>query len=121
MLKHNYEIAQPWNRRGGQEARVQGSLQVGLPGTPQLKSVPSGLCALVPQDVYKAPGSETQPQVEKEYVLPDLYREKSPTGISDWSVLIQMRTSNPHSSIRPKIAVLIGQKRIALIGQRKCT
>ena len=49
----------------------------------------------------------------------ELYREKFPLLVPDWSILMQMRTLNSQSSIGSKDIVLIGQDGTALIGWRR--
>lgn len=46
----------------------------------------------------------------------DLCREKSPTLVPAWFILIQIRTPNPHNFISPKSTALIDQSEDALIG-----
>lgn len=66
------------------------------------------------------PGNAVQgPQWEEHFQrtgVADLYREKSPPPVHDWSILMQIRTPNLHSLIGPKRNVLIGQNRATLIG-----
>lgn len=71
--------------------------------------------ALLWQNVFgvSAPTEETQSSVEREDVLPkpegaDLYTEKSPPLIPDWSVLMHMRTPNPHSLLVQKALSWLG-------------
>lgn len=45
----------------------------------------------------------------------DYYTKKSPSLVLDWSILMQMRTPNPHSLIGPKSTVLISQNGTALV------
>lgn len=45
-----------------------------------------------------------------------LYREEFLLLVPDWSVLMQMKTLNPHSLIGPKSTVLTDQNGAVLIG-----
>lgn len=67
-------------------------------------------------------GEETQSSAfgakrELTYIDRSLHRQKPLAWTPDWSVLMQMRISNPCRMIGPKGTVLIGQNETALIGQ----
>lgn len=47
-------------------------------------------------------------------------REKFPSLVPDWFVLMQMSTPDPHRLIGPKSTALIGWNGAALIGQWRC-
>ena len=47
----------------------------------------------------------------------DLYSQKFPPLVPDWSIFMQMRTLNPHSLIGPKVTVQNDQNRAVLVGQ----
>lgn len=49
-----------------------------------------------------------------------LYRVQFPSLVPDWSVLMHMRTPNPHNLMGPKSTVLIDQNGAALVGQLRC-